>query len=182
MNPYFATRSIKIYSENIFGELNPSPYFLRKLQCRGITSPEEALRFVYLIPFDNKPLTREKIWLDTDSFLTEGRGGAIEHSLLLCSLLLGFGYDAYVCIGRSSDGPHAWVFTRDEEPRGKTYIKKWRMWEGLIGKILDVNDYKVKFLYSKVSCAFNDQKFYANLQKTEDVEKIHLKIIIGSQS
>ena len=29
-----------------------------------------------------------------------------------CSLLIGFKIDAYVCLGNSSDGPHAWVLTR----------------------------------------------------------------------
>lgn len=172
LSPYFATRSVKIYSEDIFGALKPSCNFLRKIQCRGICSPEEAIRFVYLIPFSKKSLTRDKIWLDVDSFLTQGSGSAIEHALLLCSLLLGFGFDAYVCVGRSSDGPHAWVFTRDEEKVGKSYQKVWRIWEGLTGKVMNVNHHFVKLWYQRVSCAFNHERFYANLQATEEVSKI----------
>lgn len=171
ISSHFATRSIKIYAEDIFGALKPSCQFLRKIQCRGISSPEEAARFVYLIPFSKKEdiLTRDKVWMDIDAFLTEGRGSAIEHSLLLCSLLLGFGYDAYVCIGTSSDGPHAWVFTRSEVKVKNIYKKRWRIWESLTGKILEVSEYPVRVLYSSVSCAFNDNFFYSNLQESEEV-------------
>lgn len=41
----------------------------------------------------------------------QGRGDIEMHAVLLCSLLLGFGLDAYVVIGASSDGPHLWVLT-----------------------------------------------------------------------
>ena len=35
-----------------------------------------------------------------------------DHALLLCSLLLGYGLDAYVCVGTKSKGAvHAWVMT-----------------------------------------------------------------------
>lgn len=35
-----------------------------------------------------------------------------DHAILLCSLLLGFGLDAYVCVGTKSKGSvHAWVAT-----------------------------------------------------------------------
>lgn len=35
-----------------------------------------------------------------------------DHAILLCSLLLGFGLDAYVCVGTKSKGSvHAWVVT-----------------------------------------------------------------------
>ena len=37
---------------------------------------------------------------------------AENHATLLCSLLLGFGLDAYVIVGTKAKGiPHAWVMT-----------------------------------------------------------------------
>ncbi len=45
------------------------------------------------------------------------KGGVEEHATLLCSLLLGCGLDAYVCIGTQRvesapvPVPHAWVLT-----------------------------------------------------------------------
>lgn len=38
-------------------------------------------------------------WNSPHAFLAAGRGDASDHALLLCSLLLGFGLDAFVCIG-----------------------------------------------------------------------------------
>lgn len=39
-----------------------------------------------------------------------------DHSLLLCSLLLGFGLDAYVCVGTKGRGTaHTWVATVSSE-------------------------------------------------------------------
>lgn len=41
------------------------------------------------------------------------QGDCEDHATLLCSLLLGFGLDAYVCVGTNAKGaPHAWVLTR----------------------------------------------------------------------
>ena len=35
-----------------------------------------------------------------------------DHAVLLCNLLLGFGLDAYVCVGTKTKGSaHAWVMT-----------------------------------------------------------------------
>lgn len=56
-----------------------------------------------------------------------------EHATLLCSLLLGFGMDAYVCIGLSSDGPHYWVLTRMISKNVPIYT----YWETLTGGRLD---------------------------------------------
>jgi len=52
------------------------------------------------------------------------------HALLLCSLLLGFGLDAYVVIGASSDGPHLWVLTILKSSQNKI---KYTFWESLTG-------------------------------------------------
>ena len=39
-----------------------------------------------------------------------------DHALLLCSLLLGFGLDAYVCVGTKGRGSvHSWVMTISTE-------------------------------------------------------------------
>lgn len=41
------------------------------------------------------------------------QGDCEDHATLLCSLLLGFGLDAYVCVGTKAKGtPHTWVLTR----------------------------------------------------------------------
>ena len=50
-----------------------------------------------------------------------------DHALLLCSLLLGFGLDAYVCVGTKNKGAaHSWVMTQSTEGRVT-------FWESLTG-------------------------------------------------
>lgn len=38
-------------------------------------------------------------------------GDVEDHAMLLCSLLLGFGLDSWICIGTTGEGAHAWVMT-----------------------------------------------------------------------
>ena len=59
--------------------------------------------------------------------LTSGQGLVQDHCHLLCSLLLGFGLKAYVCVGWSCQGEHSWVITID---RG-TNIGFWEVTKGL---------------------------------------------------
>ena len=42
---------------------------------------------------------RKNIWNRFHTFLVQKYGDVEDHCNLLCSLLLGFGLDAYVCIG-----------------------------------------------------------------------------------
>lgn len=123
LKPDFSKRAVKIYAEHNTGAayeasaLKPVFGYVSRLSLRGIDSPEHAARFVSLLPFirpsgDSPPLTT---WRYPHSFLAEGRGEVQDHATLLCSLLLGFGLDAYVCIGSCTDGAHAWVLTRQIE-------------------------------------------------------------------
>lgn len=173
LDPTFATRAVKIYASDLYGTLKPVNYFVDKLRCRAISTAEEAARFVALIPFEaESPIDGEKSdWRDSRAFLSEGRGNAIDHSLLLCSLLLGFCLDAYVCLGSCSDGAHAWVMTIEERKVGNKLMRDIRFWESLTGKIYNRNDPRVNFLYRKIGCAFNDQIYLANLQKEDTVTK-----------
>ena len=171
LHPHFAHRAVKIYAEDLYGSLKPVCHFLQKMQCRALCSPEEASRFVSLIPFLQKPLEKETQWRGVHSFLTEGAGNAIDHALLLCSLLLGFKMDAYICLGSSTDGAHAWVLTRGEQKVGKTVKKTHKFWESLTGKIFSTNDPRVNYLYRRVGCVFNHKTLYANLQEDDLVTK-----------
>jgi len=62
------------------------------------------------------------------------------HAALLCSLLLGFGLNAYVCLGtKAKSSPHAWVVTIGPDDGSVTF------WESL-----SANRYKLRY----VCCAF----------------------------
>lgn len=62
------------------------------------------------------------------TFLSGGGGDYEDHAHLLCSLLMGFGMDAFVVSGSSSEGGHAWVVTLG---------KKVTYWESLTGTRYD---------------------------------------------
>lgn len=68
--------------------------------------------------------TPQEVWLSPNYFLDVKKGGAEDHAVLLCNLLLGMGMDAYLAVGRLKGGivQHVWVLTR--EPTGDV-----RMWE-----------------------------------------------------
>lgn len=60
-------------------------------------------RFVSLLPFQRRASVgdqRLQSWNSSHAFLSAGRGDCADHVLLLCSLLLGFGLDAFVCVGQ----------------------------------------------------------------------------------
>lgn len=99
-----------------------------------------------------------------------------EHAVLLCSLLLGFGLDAYVVIGTKSKGQaHTWVMTLGaEEGGGVTF------WESVTGQryvqpMFDPDTQAGKPLpppthpYRTIGCVFNHQSFYANAQPSNAV-------------
>lgn len=79
------------------------PSDLNQLDTRPSVASSAARRFVSLLPFQRRPSVGEQrlqSWNSPHAFLSAGRGDASDHALLLCSLLLGFGLDALVCIGR----------------------------------------------------------------------------------
>ena len=94
---------------------------------RVLTTPLQAARFVSLIPITHSEADEQfEVWGNPDVFLAKRQGNVAEHSLLLCNLLLGFGMDAYVCLGTNSEGNHSWVLTINDG-------KKFTVWESLTG-------------------------------------------------
>lgn len=151
--------------------------FLQRLRPSGaLDSALHAARFVRLLPY--RPAydlggERSQVWHRTHTFLCKRFGDVEDHCLLLCSLLLGFGLDAYVCIGRKRSGVHMWVMTRDGRHGNRTGGAVF--WESLTGQRYAVNpdmidDETVRALpYTSVGCIFNDRAFYANVQAIDTV-------------
>ena len=95
---------------------------------RLLDSPRHAARFVSLIPYTKVDAVgtgsgagRMEVWNHFHTFLSLGRGDCEDHAILLCSLLLGFGLDAYVCVGtvREPNG--------DVRDHGKSFKKKQKI-------------------------------------------------------
>eukprot|EP00771_Trimastix_marina_P002799 gnl/Trimastix_PCT/3960.p1 GENE.gnl/Trimastix_PCT/3960~~gnl/Trimastix_PCT/3960.p1 ORF type:complete len:1262 (-),score=290.99 gnl/Trimastix_PCT/3960:175-3960(-) len=72
---------------------------------------------------------QDEIWMSPKFILQIGKGDDCDHSVLLCSLFLSIGMDAYVCRGRALNGRfHTWVMTRDYTRGGVTF------WEATRGR------------------------------------------------
>uniref|UniRef100_A0A8I6A403 Centrosomal protein of 76 kDa n=1 Tax=Rattus norvegicus TaxID=10116 RepID=A0A8I6A403_RAT len=103
------------------------------------------------------------------------QGDCEDHANLLCSLLLGYGLEAFVCVGTKAKGaPHAWVMTCGTD--GTIMF-----WESLTGhryihKPTNPDEPplaeqpKPLYPYRTVGCVFNHQTFLGNCQPSDAVE------------
>jgi centrosomal protein CEP76 len=139
---------------------------------RMVDSPRHAARFVSLIPFERRAGVggrRVDTWQSWHTFLSKCRGDVEDHSTLLCSLLLGFGLNAYVVIGTAydTDGEdetreHSWVAVFPPAPTQSSDVT---FIESLTGQRYEVklrSKASVEALpYHSVSCVFNHESFLA---------------------
>lgn len=147
---------------------------LQKLRCHGnlrrcIETPMHAARYVSLMPtVQLSNMSSRDTWMSLHGIITQGSGNAAEHSLLLCSLLLGFGYDAYVCCGSIKTGAaHVWVMTREDD--GIYVIESTTATKTLIN---------ADHHFSTVDSLFNDRVLYANIQPDNNVCEKHVIITL----
>ncbi|CAG9334919.1 unnamed protein product [Blepharisma stoltei] len=159
IRPTHEKRRVQIYAEVEDGSYKPVSSLVQPFKTnRLIDSPLHAARFVSLIPFEREEApggTRNEKWNSMHTFLVKGYGDCEDHAVLLAGLLLGFGLDAYVCIGCSGEGPHAWVITLGD---------RVTFWESLTGQRFYSDDPRIHRYYRKIGCAFNHKSFYANIQ------------------
>ena len=110
-----------------------------------------------------------------------------DHALLLCSLLLGFGLNAYICIGCKAGGvAHTWVMTiapdnsitfwesltAERSPSILHVMCKFypNLFDRFSHKSVDpdhpagVPVPQLEHPYRSIGCVFNHQSFYANCQ------------------
>lgn len=173
-------RQIKIFAQDETATNRPVCCYVKPLQAgRLLDSPRQCARFVSLIPYEKNTTVgfddAIEIWTSIHAFLARKKGDHENHSILLCSLLLGFGLDAYVCIGTKGNGtPHSWVLTNT--PDGENVF-----WESLTGNRFLHQPIRVdepgvvvppqpSHTYRTIGCVFNHETFYANIQPSEAVE------------
>uniref|UniRef100_A0A8C6TWK3 Centrosomal protein of 76 kDa n=1 Tax=Neogobius melanostomus TaxID=47308 RepID=A0A8C6TWK3_9GOBI len=163
------------------GVNRPVCSYVRMLRAgRLLEGPRQAARFVSLLAQEKAPVVgsgvgKHEQWCTLLAFLCRGKGDCEDHATLLCSLLLGFGLDAYVCVGTKAKGaPHTWVLTRGTD--GSVTF-----WESLtahryLHQAIDpdapplVQQPKPSHPYRTVGCVFNHQSFLANCQPSDAVE------------
>ncbi|XP_023233163.1 centrosomal protein of 76 kDa-like [Centruroides sculpturatus] len=177
MRPEHTQRLVKIFAQDENAVVRPVFSYVFPLTTnRLLETPREAAWFISLFKqnlsiYTNIDRTKYEQWKNLSTFLSVKEGDYEDHSVLLCSLLLGFCLDAYVCLGTlKTDQPCSWVMTIG---RRKQII----FWNSLTAArynytsvIKDDELNQVKYPYKTIGCIFNNNRFYANCQPTDAVE------------
>eukprot|EP00064_Thunnus_orientalis_P000978 superscaffoldBa00000059_g979 len=180
IRPSHQSKMVKIFAQDENGVNRPVCSYVRVLRAgRLLESPRQAARFVSLLAHEKAPVVggggKQEQWCTLMAFLCRGKGDCEDHATLLCSLLLGFGLDAYVCVGTKAKGtPHTWVLTRGTDG-------SITFWESLsahryLHQAIDPDapplapQPKPSSPYRTVGCVFNHQTFMANCQPSDAVE------------
>ncbi|XP_013777512.1 centrosomal protein of 76 kDa-like isoform X2 [Limulus polyphemus] len=180
IRPEHSLRLVKIFTQDENAVALPVVCYVKPLRVgRLIESPQEALWFVSLFHQQKCPvvgkvgITSQEQWNNLFAFLVVQGGGSEDHAVFLCSLLLGFGLNAYVCIGTvGKEVPYAWVITF-----GRTdNITFWDVASATRYKHCSAQKdcsktMKPKHPFKTVGCIFNHQSFFANCQPTDSIER-----------
>lgn len=152
-------------------EFQPICSFIFPLQpSRFLETPSHALRFVSLIPLSEK----RKIDFYFNSYhaiFTQKNASISEKSALLCSLLLGFGINAYVAVGTALDNDHIFVLTMTKK------FEEITIWEPITGEKFQISDPLCAARYQTINCLFNNSEFYANIQLDDRISKTSFEIL-----
>ncbi|KAF3691523.1 Centrosomal protein of 76 kDa [Channa argus] len=180
IRPSHKSKMVKIFAQDENGVNRPVCSYVRVLRAgRLLESPRQAARFVSLLAHEKAQVVggggKQEQWCTLMAFLCRGKGDCEDHATLLCSLLLGFGLDAYVCVGTKAKGvPHTWVLTRGTDG-------SITFWESLtahryLHHPIDPDapplapQPKPSSPYRTVGCVFNHQIFLANCQPSDAVD------------
>nr|XP_056710274.1 centrosomal protein of 76 kDa isoform X2 [Euleptes europaea] len=180
IRPSHNTRLVKIFAQDENGVNRPVCSYVRPLRAgRLLDTPRQAARFVSVLGYEKAPVIggggKQEQWCTLLTFLCRNKGDCEDHANLLCSLLLGFGLEAFVCVGTKAKGvSHTWVMTYGID--GTVTF-----WESLTGHRYIHNPIKPDdppaveqpkplYPYRTIGCVFNHQKFFANCQPSEAVE------------
>ncbi|GFE54997.1 C2 domain-containing protein, putative [Babesia ovis] len=110
--------------EDVQSDLLPLCCFVKPIQVYiQLSPPGELMHWISNFTYKEDGMktvgTRQLIdtWQMPSRFVLTRKGGLHDRSLLLCSCLLGLGYDAYVCKGTLQNGTkeHCWVMTRHSD-------------------------------------------------------------------
>jgi len=110
------------------------------------------------------------VWQSMGATLARRAGEAEELAVLLCSLLLGFGLEAYVAVGKDEAGPRVWVMSAAEQG-------SFTFWDPASGaRYHHAPCSPAASPYLSIGCAFNHESFYANLQEDDALSSSSLAL------
>ncbi|KAK9824234.1 hypothetical protein WJX72_008815 [[Myrmecia] bisecta] len=164
-NATFKERLVKLLAYGEDGLQRPTCTYVKSLQLgRHLASPREAARFVSLmLPKDETHA--EECWASLHTVVASGMASQEEKALLLCGLLIGFGLDAWVCVGADVQGPHMWVMTRAAPKGGTTF------WEPSTGVRYNPGSSGQHrgCPYRSLDSVFNHRRLFANCQEDNSI-------------
>lgn len=191
IRPSHQSKLVKIFAQDENGVNRPVCSYVRVLRAgRLLESPRQAARFVSLLAQERAPVVgggvRQEQWCSMMAFLCRNKGDCEDHATVLCSLLLGFGLDAYVCVGtKAKNIPHTWVMTCGTDGS----ITFWESFTAhrYVHRPIDpdappmVPQPKPTYPYRTIGCVFNHKAFLANCQPSDAVELCVFDFANGSR-
>ncbi|TRY84949.1 hypothetical protein DNTS_019027, partial [Danionella cerebrum] len=191
------SKLVKIFAQDENGVNRPVCSYVRVLRAgRLLESPRQAARFVSLLAQERTPMVgggaKQEQWSSMMAFLCCNKargylnGDCEDHATLLCSLLLGFGMDAYVCVGtKAKNIPHTWVLTCGTDGS----ITFWESFTAHRYLHFPMDPYdppaipqtKPNHPYKTIGCVFNHKTFMANCQVSDAVETCVFDFTDGSR-
>ncbi|KAK1937449.1 putative Sma protein [Babesia divergens] len=118
------TRSASNFKDNFPSDVIPLCYFIKPIQMYiQLSPPGELMHWISNFTFKDDGMSTIGGFISIDTwqmpsrFVLTRKGGLQDRAVLLCSCLLGLGYDAYVCKGTVKGGKqeHCWVMTRHKD-------------------------------------------------------------------
>ena len=183
-------RVICLMAKTEYGQRFPLPSFIRIIKpCRSLPTPREAARYVSLLrerdrnghsigeqglpSSSNYEVDSEsRVWCTNPTIIFRKTGSVDELSTLLCSLFLGFGLNAYVCIGLDRTGKRTtMVLTR---PSKKTIVL-WNPLTGIPFGGKEAGEGSMSVSQSplqRIHFCFNGEYMYANQQADDSISSI----------
>ncbi|XP_067555909.1 centrosomal protein of 76 kDa isoform X2 [Pseudorca crassidens] len=178
LNQTLSQEVVNTQDEN--GINRPVCSYVKPLRAgRLLDTPRQAARFVNVLGYERAPVIggggKQEQWCTLLAFLCRNKGDCEDHANLLCSLLLGYGLEAFVCVGTKAKGvSHAWVMTCGTDGT-------ITFWESLTGhrylhkptspdEPSAAEQPKPLYPYRTIGCVFNHQMFLGNCQPSDSVE------------
>lgn len=160
-HPVYTGRNVKLFAQTENRIFHPVTAFVTPLEAgRALETPLHALRWVSLMSTDQpSPADTEPCWHTLPALWVRRRGSLEERAILLCSLLLGYSFDAWVCLGSDGRGAsHCWVVVRDRAD-ASTPVEV-TCWDPLHGSRIRASEPEYLTSYSCIDTVFNHRRLY----------------------
>ena len=196
--PHIQNHIFKIIAEDELGYHRSVCSLLYPIEPhRCILNPKFSARYVSLIPFRRDiGLTggRVETWRSCHATMCRLQGDVEDHAILLCSMLMGWGLDAWIGLGTivspsQSDShnqttstrkeyihrPYCWVITFDRNSSEDVKDKEPKVifWEAVSGKQYDIPHYQATssspsqpHVFGELHALFRNDCYLINVQQT----------------